>query len=156
MCCPTDTHCPSHCTLPHSSSSLRAIQPSSVKLAPGCFASDASVLTPCFSTCLLGYAQPRQQRELKDFGHDKRPREGRTLPGALAGTAKDRARCIRASLKLVDYMHVPLSAGSFKYKVSVARFYFALVAYLTCSVCSLEKEVFIKNLKVPFESKNLF
>lgn len=50
------------------------------------------------------------------------PGQRLTLPGALAGTLKDRARCVWTSLKMVDCMHVPLSAGSFKYKVSVTGF----------------------------------
>lgn len=53
-------------------------------------------------------------------------------------------------------MHIPLAAGTFKYEVPVARLYFELVAYLTRSIYSLEKEVFIKNIKILFESKNLF
>lgn len=53
-------------------------------------------------------------------------------------------------------MHIPLAAGTFKYRVPVARFYFELVANLTFFIYSLEKEVFIKNLKILFESKNLF
>lgn len=79
--------------------------------------------------------------------------------GRKEGSLQRRTRLdvlIQNPLKLVDHINTSLSAGSFKYKVSVARFYFALVAYLTCSVYSLEKEIFIKNLKVLSESKNLF
>lgn len=57
------------------------------------------------------------------------PRTETDTARALAGTLKDGARGVWTSLKMVDYMHVPVSAGSFKYKVSVTGF---ILHFLFC------------------------
>jgi len=105
-------------------------------------------------SCLLCHTQPRQQRELKEFGHQcKNSRtRGTGCKAEPDGAKRNYSDSEERGLICLDFFKanrlyaypiiqlVAVNASETSRYHVVARFYFALVAYFSSSVYTLKKK----------------